>query len=638
FFEERLSAADGQVLADAIGRAEKVILFQQVRREQTQGFSIESLVDPAPSLSGSAIGLGPFPLPKIPNRVSQFWAFYPGVGDSPTLPVVALQVYALQAIGYRNFGTQLNDAGFPDTEQLPKEITNADDLSALMSTLRSHFRNEPKFLERYLKSLDIASNIDLTEDTKELLRALAHTYSGTHSYFLNFYGPPATINTIAYSAFWKEFRDSQHEIDVDGKVVFVGGMDLTPSDQVDGFFTVFSTDDGVDLSGVEIAATAFANLLDDREIRTASRLSIVGIVFLFGVVVGTLGFRLHSPLAEVSILAVGGFYFATALFFFGRHYLWIPVFTPVVLQLPLALILGLLGRYVGAKRVGENVTRAISYYVPDKVVQKLSRGVQPSTVPEVADGTCLVTDVTEYTSLSEKLSPNELAALSNEYFGLLVDRITHWNVFMWDFAGDGIIAVWTAPRDEEARRSACLASLDILRAVDDFNTRHPNSPFHTRIGLHAGSVALGNVGSGEHFAYSVRGDTPNTASRIEGLNKNLHTRLLAGEAVVRGIDDLLVRRMGSFILKGKEDVLKIYEIRAKQDDATSIERSLCEQFANGLDAFDKRQWTEAADTFKTILRMNPDDGPTRFYLDLCEKYHTSPPGPSNGTIIRLETK
>src|SRR5208283_1317419 len=135
--------------------------------------------------------------------------------------------------------------------------------------IREIFENEPLLAEKMLNEL--ASSERLHDDDREhqIIRSLIKMYQGPHSQYLNFYGPPRTITTIPYYQMLQpEDSGAGHQpIDVNGKVVFVGLSESIPSEQRDGFYTVFSQRDGMDISGVEIAATAFANLLEDMPVR-----------------------------------------------------------------------------------------------------------------------------------------------------------------------------------------------------------------------------------------------------------------------------------------------------------------------------------------------------------------------------------
>lgn len=164
------------------------------------------------------------------------------------------------------------------------------------------------------------------------------------------------------------------------------------------------------------------------------------------------------------------------------------------------------------------------------------------------------------------------------------------------------------------RANGCLAAIEIREAIDRFNARHSTRPLVTRIGLHAGEIALGPVG-GE---YHVIGDTANTASRIEGLNKQLGTTLLASESVVRDLDILSVRPVGRFVVPGKSGELTIVEIMGRAESVERATEDLRRRFAAALGFFDSGRSSDAAKLFGEIASDYPSDGPTRYYRQLCE--------------------
>src|SRR5208337_5171877 len=130
-----------------------------------------------------------------------------------------------------------------------------------------------------------------------IIRSLIKMYRGPHSRYLNFYGPPRTITTIPYYQMLQppDKGAGHQQIDVKGKVVFVGLSEVSLSEQRDGFYTVFSQKDGLDLSGVEIAATAFGNLIEELPVRPVSfRLHLI-VILIWGIVIGTFC-RLFSTL------------------------------------------------------------------------------------------------------------------------------------------------------------------------------------------------------------------------------------------------------------------------------------------------------------------------------------------------------
>jgi adenylate cyclase len=129
------------------------------------------------------------------------------------------------------------------------------------------------------------------------------------------------------------------------------------------------------------------------------------------------------------------------------------------------------------------------------------------------------------------------------------------------------------------------------------------------------------------------GDIVNTASRIEGLNKRLGTRILASEDTLVEATDFDKRLMGSFLLSGKSRPVTIYQILADgafKGEATPVYTEL---FPTALELFRARQWQQAETTLARCLEILPGDGPSHFYLEQCRTYQRKPPARDwNGDI------
>ncbi len=640
FFQRGRNPDEDQMLARSVALSERVVLVQKVERDNSGEIMIDKLVSPAGTIAAASIGVAPFPLPKIPNRVSQFWKFHSGAGDVPTLPVVSLQVHVLNAVGYGQFVDIIRQADIVTSHELPAAIKNSKDTNNLILGLRKAFKHDAAALQQYSTNIMENADLELTGVARRGLFALGHAYSTSASEFINFYGPPGTISTIPYRSLLSQESSFSALPNLENAIVFVGEVAESPTDQLDGFFTVFSTKGGLDLSGVEIAATALGNMLDDSAIRSLSMVSTIGTLCAFGMVAGILAFLIPGVKGALATCIFGASYFGMAQVFFAGQYMWWPVFIPVAIQLPIALLSGLFWHYVRARQVGEAMTQAMGYYVPKRIANQIAeKGSGLSTDPEVVYATCLCTDVADYTTLSEMVAPEELTQLGNEYFGILGDRVKNRGVEMIDFMGDGMTCVWSGTEpQQDTRLQACLAALEILEDVKGFNHRHPDLRYLTRIGLNAGRVALGNIGGGGHFSYSVTGDIVNTASRIEGLNKHLGTWLLAAEAVVHDLDSLLMRRVGRFVLKGKAEVLTVFEVIDRQGSAAIKQIDLCERFCTALELYDRQYWMEAGQNFEMILATFPEDGPSRFYQNICKAYSTNPNRATQDPVIRLDTK
>jgi adenylate cyclase len=193
--------------------------------------------------------------------------------------------------------------------------------------------------------------------------------------------------------------------------------------------------------------------------------------------------------------------------------------------------------------------------------------------------------------------------------------------------------------NSSARKKAILAALDVMRAIDTFSTRDGSLKLNARIGLQDGQLYVGHTGGGGHLAYSILGDPANTASRLEGLNKELGTHILAAQSVIAGLSsDFLTRPVGSFRLVGKAEVTPVSEIVAQCSEATDSQKQLCASFSHALDVLRARQWAEASALFESILAQHEDDGPSRFYFARCKHYAKDGALNTDPTIIHLEHK
>lgn len=366
FFDDPRLPKDDKLLAEAIRDASNVVLLEYIKKETTPlrdssgnvtgEMTVESKVEPFSFFTEGALDLATFPLPKIPLRISRFWTF--DSADSPTIPTAVFHIFALQA--YDDLVTFLKKA--MDHPEIVQAVQDGIDRSAMIEAKKLiNLRKEEIIANKKIYELsrglkEIFGNktflskiiMDELENPKrpypdaqriKILKSLIKIYKDGNSRYLNFYGPPRTITTIPYH------QAIQKDFDFKGKVIFIGASEISPREQKDGFNTVFSESNGLDLSGVEICATAFSNLLEDLPVRPLSTTAHLLTILIWGIGIGVISF-LFSP--GISILCSIGliiFYVSIAYYQFKIAGTWFPMLIPTIFQVPLALVSASLWRY-----------------------------------------------------------------------------------------------------------------------------------------------------------------------------------------------------------------------------------------------------------------------------------------------------
>ncbi|MEN8167184.1 MAG: adenylate/guanylate cyclase domain-containing protein [Pseudomonadota bacterium] len=603
FFKQPRDPEGNLQMAHAMRRANNVLLVADLQQRQIVSgqhrVQIERLMPPTDILAEAAIDLAPFVLPKVPVKVSRFWTFN-GDNELMSLPTAALQRLAdpsgmalrrlLVAAGHDPILLQ-SEKGVPNTHRW--------------------LRGNAPLLSSLLESLKMGQPSDLPPPQRQRLIALLRLYAGDTYPLLNFFGPPGSINTIPVQEILGP--TSQLLNSLKDKVVFVGYAGEYQPKQKDGFYTVFSQPDGLDLSGVEIAATAFANLLRMETLSPLGPGGLVALLLAYGLFITLLFRYLPGMPGILAGMVAAGSYLYLVYTLFAQHNLWLPWFVPLVLQTPLALILSLIRHYRQMRISRQRLRELFGFYLPGDVIDRLLQHDRQSVSrTDSAFGVCLASDAQHYTQMAEAMEPEALQTFLNRYYEILFTPVRARDGVVSDVVGDAMLAIWPATRpDSSLQQKACEAALEIGQAIEasDLEPR-----LFTRIGLHAGKLAMSHVGAIDHFEYRAVGDMVNTASRIENLNKLLGTSILASRDFVQGLQGILTRELGEFLVAGKQRPIALYEIAAMRESATPQLRGLHDAFADALADWQLGERDSAYEKFKAILRDHPHDGPSSYYL------------------------
>lgn len=210
--------------------------------------------------------------------------------------------------------------------------------------------------------------------------------------------------------------------------------------------------------------------------------------------------------------------------------------------------------------------RLFSVYVPRDLVRKLmAEGAEAKLGGERRRLTVMFSDVQGFTTIAERMDPEELMHITSSYFQALTDDLLEHHATIDKYIGDAVMALWNAPKRDLAHamhgcRAALHARALTLRLEEEFAARGwPR--LHTRFGLHSGEAVVGNVGSSDRMAYTAIGSMVNIASRLEGMNKMYGTQILVSEQTRLGAGNAFVFRPVDVVLaKGAQDPLEVHEL------------------------------------------------------------------------------
>lgn len=460
--------------------------------------------------------------------------------------------------------------------------------------------------------------------------------------WLNYYGPPTTISSVSY------FRVvSSNAVDVlpggffKDKVVFVGARLLTKyaGERKDEFPTPHSRWARHDpfMPGVEIQATAFLNLLRQDWLNRLSSNLEAAIVAAFGMLIGFALVHVR-PWGAVGAAMIAALLVSVLAYLSFRHLLiWFP-WALLVVQVFVALAWSVVFNSIQLYVQNKLYEASLALYLSPKLVKKFSSNkelLKPGAKKETL--TILFSDIANFTTISEGMDSDDLAKQMNAYFQTAVaDCIHPTDGTIVKYIGDAIFAFWNAPDPQSDH--ALRACETALRFRDQPAPLMNNQPLITRIGLHTGVANVGNFGSTARVDYTALGENINLASRMEGLNKYLGTQvLITGETQREVADRLVTRDLGRFRLKGFEKSVQVYELVDRPEKAHASV-PLRQAFTDALLHFQRREFHQAEAAFRRALEIQPDDGPSKFYLKQIAELREHPPAEDWKGEIELKEK
>src|ERR1700674_4514607 len=327
---------------------------------------------------------------------------------------------------------------------------------------------------------------------------------------------------------------------------------------------------GINCPGVEIHANVIDNILNRYFlVRGANQVALdLLMIFLVGVPLG-LWLALAQPRSMLFglLLLVP---FAFGLWFAFLHGWWLNFIIP---SGTLVANVGFVAMYraLVEEKEKRRVRGAFQQYLSPEVIRRLLEN--PDLVkPRKTEITVMFSDVRGFTSISEKLDAQELAALLNEYLTEMTQIVFRSNGTLDKYIGDAVMAFWGAPFEQPGHASlACHAALEMIARLKEMQKKwsaEGRPKLDIGVGLNTGVASVGNMGSELRYGYTALGDPVNLSSRLEGLNKDYGTHILVNGTTYQAAKDdgFIFRELDLMRVKGKLEPVTIYQLMGRQTD------------------------------------------------------------------------
>ena len=430
---------------------------------------------------------------------------------------------------------------------------------------------------------------------------------------INFANKPGSFTTrTAYEVLNKK-------IDFTDKIVLIGA---TAPNLHDNFFV--PTSNGIAMNGVEIHASVLQNLILNNFLVRQGRLSILILVTLVGILGMFILSRLRVYYSILIVPTIVLIYAFLSIFIFDSfNYVLDLLFFPMALIVFTGSGIGI--NYLEQKKHSAFLTGAFGKYISKDLLAEI---IDRNSELKLGGGKRVITiffsDVRGFTSISEKLKPEQLVHLLNEYLTKMTKIILDNKGTVDKFIGDAVMAFWNAPViEKDHEKLACETAATQIKALVGLREEWKKQDFpeiRIGIGIHTGEAIIGNMGSEDRFDYTAMGDTINLGSRLEGLTKQYGVEIIVSESTFDKVKkDFKFRKLDMVKVKGKKIPVVIYEL------ITIYDENFVGSYEKALELYLKSNFKEALQEFENALSIKFKDISCKLFIHRCKAYILDPP-------------
>ncbi|HNW59880.1 MAG TPA: CHASE2 domain-containing protein [bacterium] len=446
-----------------------------------------------------------------------------------------------------------------------------------------------------------------------------------------------TFQTFRYISYYDVLMQRVPQETFQNKIILVstsaaGLSDIRPVPFQDSF------------PGVEVHANVLYNILQNHYIEKQSLLLTVLTLIGLALLVALLTVLLKPVLGGLlGALIIAGYAFLGSRWFAGQAF-WLELVRPVM-AIIMAYLFVVLYRFIDEERNKRYIKNMFQHYITASVVDELLK--RPDMLQlggEKRTATAFFSDIRNFTTVSESLSPETLVAQLNDYLTAMTEVVFKYQGYLDKYEGDAIMAVYGVPVEmhDHARR-ACLGALEMQNKLIELRQRwheEQKPEFHVRMGINSGPMIAGNIGGKDRFDYTVIGDSVNLASRLEGANKAYGTSIMISEFTKELLNgEFPLRELDLLRVKGKNQPVRVYELLGGTAEAvTAAKKEAVRIYEEGLALYRAQEWDAAVAAFERALAVDPEDGPSRTYIERCAWFMENPVAADWDGVFEMKTK
>lgn len=395
--------------------------------------------------------------------------------------------------------------------------------------------------------------------------------------------------------------------------------------------------------GVEIHANMISGILDQRikrmpaYTRGIETIQLILIGAVLSLVLPFLSAVLATVFTGVTLASLVG----VNMYFWSNN-----LVVPLASSLLLIMIIYLMNMSYGffiERRGKRQLSSLFGQYLPPELVEEMSE--DPQTYTQDAQNremTVLFTDIRNFTTISEGLTPEDLSSLLNEYLTPMTRIIYDHRGTIDKYIGDAVMAFWGAPlEDREHARHALytgLAMLERLNAIREEFKERGWPEIYIGVGINTGLMSVGDMGSRYRMSYTVLGDAVNLGSRLEGLTKSYGVEIIVSESTKAAVDDYVYRELDIVKVKGKDKPIAIYEPIAPSNEVSDVEFREVAMNEQAHVSYRAQDWDRAETQFRELLELTQGRKLYRIYLDRIAQFREQPPGADWDGVYTFTTK